>query len=143
METPPRTPPSVTGQDAVAKITKSGRNALWLGAGALLLTLFFFYLGIVAGLAAVIIGFRAQAAGRRVPMHVRGAVPGIVMGTVGFVISLLLLVMSLYMWNDLQAYTNCQRSANTISDQTACKDTLSRAFERKFHMPKGSLHVPF
>jgi hypothetical protein len=138
---PPR--PPALDEGAIAKVTKSGRTALWLGAAALLLSLFVAYLGVVAGIAAVIMGLRAQAAGRRIPMRVPGAVPGVVMGIVGSVLSLLMLVALLYMWGDWQSYNDCKSKANTISDQTACKDALARAFERKFGLPKGSFRIPF
>jgi hypothetical protein len=135
--------PRVSPEEA-AKIAKSGRTALWLGGAALVLSLFFFYLGIVAAAGAVYVGLRAQAAGRRAGMLVRGAVPGIVMGIVGGVLSLSLLALSIYVWNDLQSYASCKDTANTVADQKTCKDKLSRDLERKFHMPKGSITtLPF
>ncbi len=140
---PPQQPPPIIDKAAIAKITKSGKTALWLGAAALILSLLVVYLGIIAGIAAIVVGFRAQAAGRRVPMRVPGAMAGIVMGIAGSVLSLLMISLLLYVWSDWQAYTKCRDRANTIADETVCKDTLSRAIEHKFGFPKGSFHVPF
>jgi len=146
----PPAPPAPPRPEEVAKITKAGRTALWLGAAALAiaiaysaLNVFVSALGIAAGIIAVLFGWRAQAAAQKARISVRGAVPGIAMGTVATVLSLIMTGTAIYTWDIKHTYEKCMSGANTVADQTACKDAYNRAFEKKFRMPEGSWnHAP-
>lgn len=120
---------------------------MWFG-GASLLLIFtpLFYLGLVLGVFALVIGVRAIRAAHRAHISAPGAVPGMVMGAIGTVCSLMLVVLWLFLYQELSDYTNCRAAANTISDQNQCKDAFAQAVEKKMHMPKGSLNgqkLPF
>ncbi|MBV9095152.1 MAG: hypothetical protein JO132_14960 [Streptosporangiaceae bacterium] len=72
-------------------------TAIWLGAGA---------------------GRRARRSGTARP---RGAVSGIVLGGFGLAFSALWLLVLAVFWPQLNTYSNCMASANTVAAQQACR----------------------
>jgi hypothetical protein len=112
---------------------------MWLGGLSLLLALFTYPLGIVAGLAALIVGVLALRVARPYRARVPGAVPGVVMGAIGLVCSLLVMALTAVLYNEITAYTRCRDVANTITDENQCKDALARALEKKLHLKPGSV----
>ena len=124
-----------------AEIERDGRRALWFGVGSIVLSIFApvgSLFGTAAAVAAMVIGVRAngRSQGRR---NVPGAVGGIVLGTVGLVLSVLSFVVVMYTWPELTGYRDCMAGANTITDQQACHDTWGPKFDRKLKITSGGV----
>jgi hypothetical protein len=109
-----------------------------LGSISLPLTLFVPWIGIFTGLAAVIIGFRTRRAAKRAGIPAPGAMPGVVTGAIGLVVSVLVMVVGVVFWNELQQFTECKAAANTIAEQQRCSDQFARRIEKKLHLPPGT-----
>ncbi|GAA0959505.1 hypothetical protein [Actinocorallia libanotica] len=123
-------------QSPAATLDRSGLRALWLGLGALLLTLFFAPAGLAAGIAAVVVAVKAR---RNATGAVPGAVAGLVMGVAGALLSAVVLAMTVFLWSELNGYQECLTTANTKTDEQACKDTWMPRMEDRLNMPRGSL----
>ncbi len=123
-------------EQSPATLDRSGLRALWLGLGALLLTPFFAPAGVVAGVAAVVVAVKVR---RRAQGPTPGAVPGLVMGLIGALFSGLILAMTMFLWGELSGYQECLRTANTNTDERACKDVWLPRMEDRLNMPRGSL----
>lgn len=130
--------PAPPDPEVAARYHRLGRRAMWLGGLSLLFSLFFYPLGIVAGILALVLGVRALRAARPYRDRVQGAVPGVVMGCVGLAFSLLVTAFAVLLYNEISTYTKCRDTANTISDETQCKDAFARALEKKLHLKRGS-----
>ncbi|GAA3227616.1 hypothetical protein [Actinocorallia longicatena] len=117
-------------------VDRSGVKALWLGLGSLLLALFCvpLPLGVVVGIIAVVVGLRARKPGVKVP----GAVAGIVFGVIGTVISAIMCTGAVYLWSEINGYQKCTSTANTNTDEDACKDIWLPKLEKKLHVPEGT-----
>jgi hypothetical protein len=63
------------------------------------------------------------------------------MGAIGLVFSLLVTIISAFLYNEISAYTRCRDAANTITDENQCKDAFARALEKKLHLKPGSVHT--
>ncbi|HEU5156397.1 MAG TPA: hypothetical protein VFU43_05325 [Streptosporangiaceae bacterium] len=119
---------------------RAGRWALALGGAALLLMLVFPPAAPLPAAAALVVGVRARRRDRRAARPpARGALAGIVLGSVGLVISIPLATTQIVLWGELHRYLDCRQSANTIADEQACKETFVREVERKFNLREGSL----
>jgi len=127
----------VKEQSPAATLDRSGLRALWLGLGALLLTPFFAPGGVAAGIAAVVVAVKVR---RKAEGPTPGAVAGLVMGLAGAVFSGLILAMTVFLWSELSGYQDCLRTANTNTDEQACKDTWLPKMEDRLNMPRGSLN---
>jgi hypothetical protein len=125
--------------DGDLQLARAGRRALWLGFAALLMAFLIAYLlGLVMGIVALYVGIRTLRTARQSRSRASGAILGIVLASVALVISLMGLVFQIFFWNEVQTYNKCMTAANTITDESQCKDALARAFERKLHLPVGS-----
>ena len=107
-----------------------------LGLGALLMTPFFAPGGVIAGIAAVVVAVKVR---RRAQGPTPGAVAGLVMGLAGAVFSGLILAMTVFLWSELTGYQECLRTANTNTDERACKDSWLPKMEDRLNVPRGSL----
>ncbi|MQY07420.1 hypothetical protein [Actinomadura macrotermitis] len=117
----------------------AGRRAAWLGVGGLVLTLFFWPLGLVLSIAGIIVGLRA----RRRAAHAPGAMAGIVAGGIGAVLAAIGVASLIYVWPQANDMTRCLDSANTMTDEQACKDRYIPQIEKKFGAKPGSLDWMF
>jgi hypothetical protein len=118
---------------------RSGLRALWLGIGALVLTPFFFPVGLVLGIAALIIGIRARKRAGQARATAPGALPGIILGSIGLAMATIWLAVTVTLWPELSGYQECLSSANTTTDETACQDRYFAEIESKLGLPKGSM----
>jgi hypothetical protein len=112
---------------------------MWLGLGATVVSFFFFPAGLLLGVPALVIGIRARKAARAGLTTAPGAVPGIVFGSIGLVLALMVLAVTIFIWPEQSSYAKCTDKANTQQDEKACKDTFISALEKKFNMPAGKL----
>lgn len=122
-----------------SKTRQSGWRALWLGGIALLTAFFFYPLGLVLGVAALVVGVRARRAARRSAQAAPGAVPGIVLGSVGLVFSVLSVSLTVFLWSELSGYQNCLSTSNTATDKQSCQDEYYPKIEDKLGLPRGSM----
>ncbi|MFB4297951.1 hypothetical protein [Actinomadura sp. NTSP31] len=133
---PPGTP---LGPPGPPPVERTGRRALWLGIVALLTSLFFYPLGLVLGVAALVIGIRARRRARTARGAAPGAVPGIVLGSVGLAFSALSVALTVFLWPELSGYQECLGASNTGADKTACKHEFYPKIEKKLDLPAGSM----
>ncbi|WP_433474580.1 hypothetical protein ACQPZP_38535 [Spirillospora sp. CA-142024] len=127
-------PPARPGQGQ-----RTGWRALWLGGIALLTAFFFYPLGLVLGIAALVVGIRARRNARRARDAAPGAVPGIVLGSIGLVFSLLSVSLTVFLWAELSGYQNCVSASNTATDKQACREEFYPKIEKKLDLPAGSM----
>ncbi|MEU8800482.1 DUF4190 domain-containing protein [Spirillospora sp. NPDC048819] len=121
------------------KSRQAGWRALWLGGIALLTAFFFYPLGLVLGVAALVVGIRARRAARSGGDAAPGAVPGIVLGSIGLVFSVLSVSLTVFLWSELSGYQNCLSTSNTGADKQACRDEYYPKIEDKLGLPRGSM----
>lgn len=121
------------------KTQRSGWRALWLGGIALLTAFFFYPLGLVLGVAALVVGVRARRAARRSNDSAPGAVPGIVLGSVGLVFSVLSVSLTAFLWSELSGYQDCLSTSNTAIDEQSCQDEYFPKIEDRLGLPSGSM----
>jgi hypothetical protein len=112
---------------------------MWLGGGALLLMFFLPPISLALAVAALYLGIRTRRRARRGETQARGAVAGIVLGSIGLGLSALLVTTQIVFWNELNRYLVCQEAANTIADEAGCRETFFRDIERKLNLREGSL----
>jgi len=134
MVPPPMGPPPVTGP-----VDRTGWRALWLGVGALALALPFYPLGLVLGVASLVVGARARRRARQQNGLAPGAGPGMVLGAVGLVMAGAALAVSMVLLPELDGYRKCMDTANTTIDEKACRDRYFPKIEEKLNLPEGSM----
>ncbi|MEV3921542.1 DUF4190 domain-containing protein [Actinomadura coerulea] len=117
----------------------TGWRALWLGGIALLTAFFFYPLGLVLGIAALVVGVKARRSARRTRDAAPGAVPGIVLGSIGLVFSLLSVSLTAFLWTELSGYQSCVSASNTTTDKQACRTEYYPKIEKKLDLPAGSM----
>ncbi|TDD72857.1 hypothetical protein E1293_32285 [Actinomadura darangshiensis] len=118
---------------------RTGWRALWLGGIALLTAFFFYPLGLVLGIAALVVGIRARRSARRAKDAAPGAVPGIVLGAIGLAFSLLSVSLTAFLWTELSGYQSCVSASNTTTDKQACREKYYPRIEKKLDLPAGSM----
>jgi hypothetical protein len=118
---------------------RPGLRALWLGAGALILSFFFFPVGLVLGIVAIVVAVKARKQASRDRAPAPGTVPAIVMASIGLALAGMQLVVSILLWSEISGYQECLSSANTTTDETACQDRYFAEIESKLGLPKGSM----
>jgi hypothetical protein len=136
-EEPAQVPPG--SAKPVGEAERGGWRALWLGGGGVLLAIFFAPLGLVAGVAALVVGVQARGRARRNRGAAPGAVGGIVLGTIGLVFSAFTLAMTAFLWHELSGYQQCLNGANTNADRQTCQQTWFPRIEQKLNLPRGSM----
>jgi hypothetical protein len=113
-------------------------RALWLGGGALVVSPFFFPVGLVLGIAALVIGIKAaRRPGRQGSQG--PIVGGIVLGSLGLMVATAQLVLSAILWPETGRYQDCMGAANTTTDENVCKDRYFTEIERKLDLPPGAV----
>ncbi|MEU5885084.1 DUF4190 domain-containing protein [Spirillospora sp. NPDC047279] len=118
---------------------RTGIRSLWLGGGALMISLLgFFPAGILLGIPALVVGFKARKAARRQQTQAPGAVAGIALGSAGLAVSAIFVAGFALVWPQWQNYQECRSAANTHTDTNACVDTFIHAVEDKFGQPRGT-----
>ncbi|WP_018653608.1 hypothetical protein [Actinomadura flavalba] len=105
------------------------RRALWLGIGGLLMLLPFWPLGLLLGVAAVVVGVRARRDTRPVPSP--AATAGITLGVLTTLFGALAVGVSVWLNPEQSAYSDCMDRANTHADEKICNDDFRKAIERK------------
>ncbi|MFC4910640.1 hypothetical protein [Actinomadura gamaensis] len=137
----PRDPqgPPPGGPTPPGAAEQAARRALWLGVGSLVITLFFWPLGLALGIAAVVVGTRA----RRLAAHRAGSPPGvtggIVTGAISVVLGVVMLGFAVYLWPEVSGLENCKSTANTQTDKSACEDKWLPEIARKLHVRTSDL----
>lgn len=116
-----------------------GRRALWLGGLAIVLTLFFAPFGVIAAIAALVVGVRARRRARQDHALAPGAVAGILLGSIGLALSVFSLAVTVFLWPEMNGYQQCLNGANTNTDKQSCQYTWFPKIEDKLHMPRGSM----
>ncbi len=116
---------------------QAGVRALWLGGIALLTALFFYPLGLVLGVAALVVGIRARRQARANRDTVPGALPGMVMGAIGLGMSLVMVAMAVFLRTEFSGYWDCVNAANTHTDRQVCQDEYYPKIEKKLDLPPG------
>ncbi|GAA2634574.1 hypothetical protein SMC26_15410 [Actinomadura fulvescens] len=120
-------------------VERLGWRALWLGAGAMLTTLFFFPIGLVLGIAALVVGIKARRGARRRQAVAPGAIAGLVLGSIAVAFSAFSLALTVFLWPELSGYQSCVGKANTSTDEKACRDEYYPKIEKKLKLPEGSM----
>jgi hypothetical protein len=125
------------------QMARADRRALWIGIAALLMSLFSPFLGLIMAAVALYVAIRTVRAIRRAGSKASSAVYGIVLASIALVISIFITSFQILLWNELQSYHDCMSLANTITDESHCKDSFARSFEKKLHLPKDSFKGGF
>ncbi|MFI0447701.1 hypothetical protein [Actinomadura sp. 6N118] len=120
-------------------VERLGWRALWLGAGAILITLFFFPVGLILGIAALVVGIKARRSARRQHSVAPGAIAGLVLGGIALAFSTFSLGLTMFLWPELSGYQTCVGKANTSTDEKACRDDYYPKIEKKLNLPEGSM----
>jgi hypothetical protein len=128
---PPPLPPTAA--------ERGGNRSLVMAMTGLILTFLFLPVGVVLCVGAVVTGVRSRRRAQRVLAPAPGAVPGVVIGSIGLLLSVISIVLAGVVWTDLSRYTECRQSAITIDDRQSCQDTYFPRMERRLHIPEGSL----
>jgi hypothetical protein len=116
-------PDSVLRQRAVAALSLGFLSLLGLalGLGNLRRGILVAVVALVFGLTAIWLGATASKRARRSgTARPRGAVAGVVLGSLGLAFSALWLLVLVVFWPQLSAYYNCMASANTNAAQQVC-----------------------
>ena len=82
---------------------------------------------------------RARRRAKRNSAAAPGAVAGIVLGTIGLVISAFSLTLTVILWSEMSGYQECLSKANTNSDKQSCQDTWFPRIEDRLNLPEGSM----
>jgi hypothetical protein len=117
----------------------AGRWALALGGVAAVLMIVFPPAAPVPAATALFLGVRARRRARRDPAETRGALAGLVMGSIALVVSIPLATTQILLWSELDRYLTCREAANTITDDQACRTAFFREAEKKLNLREGSL----
>jgi len=135
----PAGPPPPGRPPVNAPEERNGWRALWLGVGALVLAWPMFPVGVVLGVASLVVGAKAQRRARRRNVLAPGATPGMVLGAVGLAMAAAAAAMAVVIGPETTGYNKCMQTANTKIDEEACRDRYLPKIEEKLHLPEGSL----
>ena len=116
-------PDSALRQRAIAALSLGFLSLLGLalGLGNLRRGILVAVVALVFGLTAIWLGATASKRARRSgTARPRGAVAGVVLGSLGLAFSALWLLVLVVFWPQLSAYYNCMASANTNAAQQVC-----------------------
>jgi hypothetical protein len=132
---PPERPPTAP--------ERGGMRAFLLSVGGLML-LFVpvpgaAVIGLALLVAGVVSGIRARRRARRVLGRAPGSVPAIVIGAIGICFGMAVVAVGVVLAGELTGYQKCRESALTITDRQSCQAEYLPRFERKLHLPEGSL----
>ena len=128
---PPLPPPDpASRQRGLAALTLGGLSliGLALGLGNLHHGIYVAVLTLLFAITAIWLGTGANRAARRSrTARPRGAVSGIVLGTLGFAFSAMWLLVLAVFWPQLNTYYDCMAGANTVAAQQACHTQLNNS----------------
>lgn len=109
-----------------------GRIALLLGLSGAVLSVLFFPLGLVLDIAAIAVGTRALRRARGRGTTARGAVPGVVFGSIGAVLVVVVVTLLALFWQEVRTYQECMSGANTIRSEEKCTAEFEHALRERF-----------
>jgi ABC-type amino acid transport system permease subunit len=130
---PPRPlppPDPASRQRGLAALTLGGLSliGLALGLGNVHRGIYVAILTLLFAITAIWLGARVNRSARRTgTARPRGAVSGIVLGSLGLALSALWLLVLAVFWPQLNTYYNCTAGANTVAAQQACHTQLSKS----------------
>lgn len=110
-------------------VERGGQVAVFLALAGIVLTFFYWRAGGVLDVAAVIVGARALHRAARRRSKAPGAIPAVIVGSIGTVIALALLLVTIFFHNEMQAYSDCMSGANTVQAKQHCKTALRHSLE--------------
>lgn len=132
---PPQPPPTA--------VDRGGMRAFLFSIGGLVLLFVPIPGAPVIGLglliAGVVSGIKARRRARRVLGQAPGSVAAIVVGSIGICLGVAALSVGIVLAGELSNYQKCRNAALTITDKQSCQDEFIPKFERKLHLPRGSL----
>ncbi|MDX6744465.1 hypothetical protein [Actinocorallia sp. A-T 12471] len=117
--------------------SRAGLRALWLGLGAVVLTMFIPPAALIIGIFAIIVAVRtrkAAAKGEKTP----GVIAGAVFGLFATVFSAASLILSAILWTEINGLNDCKQVVNTRTDERACNDQWIPKIEDKLNIPRGT-----
>lgn len=140
---PPRPDdPRGGGRRAMAP-DRGGPIALLLGIAGVIMSVLFFPVGLALDVAAIVVGVRTlrgrgahpgrETSGLNGGKRSRapGAVPGVVLGSVGALLAAIVITVLSFFWQEVQSYRECMSGANTIMAQEQCRTAFERSVERR------------
>jgi len=111
---------------------------LMLGLGNLRRGIFVAVLTLLFGAAAVWLGVTATKKARRGgAARPRWAVGGVVLGSIGFALSALWLLVLAVFWPQLNTYYTCMGGANTVAAQQTCHDQFTKSVGSELSVLQG------
>lgn len=138
---PPPTLPRRPRKPPAKEIQQRGWSALAFGLLSLLglsavqdpgHAVYVLALALLIGAVGVWLGASAASRARRGGSYLpRGAVSGIILGAFGLVLSVIMLAGFALLRDELSAYSNCMKGANTVTAQQSCQNQLSQSVRSK------------
>ena len=128
-------PDSALRQRAVAAVSIGFLSllGLFLGLGNLRRGILVAVVALVFALTAIWLGASASKRARRGgTARPRGAIGGVVLGSLGLAFSALWLLVLVVFWPQLSTYYNCMASANTTTAQQACHTQFTNSVGNEF-----------
>ncbi|MBM7790904.1 DUF4190 domain-containing protein [Tenggerimyces flavus] len=119
-------PPVKLSEADDRKLRIRARLAVIFGAGALIFAVLAFPLGLILGVAAIVLGALARRSARPARVRAPGAVPGIVLGIVATVFASFVAVTAAVFWDEVSEYYTCMEGANTRTSQEGCQETMRK-----------------
>jgi hypothetical protein len=106
--------------------------------GSLGRAVYVFIVTLFLGVLAIWLGGSAIARARRGgTARPRGAVAGIVLGSLGLAFSAIFLIGFAVFWPQLSAYSKCLSGANTVSAQQACQHQFTQSITSQIQSLQG------
>lgn len=113
-------------------VDPGGRLALGVAAAGLLTALFYAPLGLALTVVALVLAVRARRRARRAGGTAPGSGLALGIGIAGAVITALLLVTIVVLYDEVTTWTECMQGANTEVAKSDCRDELESALRRRF-----------
>lgn len=136
----------MSGPSPQGPVDRGGWTALALGFAGVMLTFWFWPLGLMLGLAldaaAVTVGVRALRRARRQRSRAPGARGGLVLGGVGLALGIVLGSFTALFWEELQTYQRCMSGAITVEAREACDQQVREAIGERLGIPAEQLQLP-
>jgi hypothetical protein len=104
-----------------------------LGIVGLVLSVLVAPAGLALDIAAIVLGVRElRRAGRERVATPGAAIAGLLAGTVGAVLALIITAAVVAFYPQVRDYTDCLSGANTVADQQQCRAEFERGVQRRF-----------
>jgi uncharacterized membrane protein len=127
-------------------VRRTARHALIYGMAGVVLSVLFFPFGLAFDVLAIVLGVRAVRAARREAeapqfnaalrvggerqVRATGAVSGIVLGSLGIALVVIVLTFAAIFWKPIRSYYDCTSGANTETAKQSCRDDLQRSINQ-------------